>query len=73
MALVAGKGYVAKRVWGQVTDGIPDGGEIIDTLEEGGHVDGEHAGHEIGDGEEDGGHVYGESGVCEEGVELLNR
>lgn len=71
LAGVAGEGDAAQGVGYEVADGVADRGEVVDALEEAGHVDGEDAGHELGDGEEDGGEVYGETGVCEQGIKLF--
>ena len=39
----------------KVADHVAQGREVVNTFEEGGHVDGHHARHDLGDGEENGG------------------
>jgi hypothetical protein len=59
-----------KGVRCEVSDGVADRREIINTLEKGGHIDRKYSRHELRNGEKDGNNVYSKACVVEECVEL---
>ena len=44
---VTGEGEAAQGVGCKISDGVSEGGEVVDSFQEGGHVDGHDAGHEL--------------------------